>query len=774
MGGRDKQIFADGISLKRRQKIPRWSVLLIASIASSAISFAIVAGLQGHLVLQWASAQRHSTSTLTIDGTAISLAKNGPLAFRLGPGEHHLSATRPGYRNFIQNFSIAPSKTLSIVLDWVPTPAQEQSIVLEKLCPRVIYATQNLPVGPNREAVHSELTSLYFDALNPQIKSTAAKWLSIMPSPWDRNSALKQVSADDFDGAVWTTGDGRLRHAAEVTGLAIDPNSQLVFSCSADGHVLPWSLRWGTQAGKSWLHWTAVQSLAISPNGRWLATGGADGIVRTWDLKSQQLLWSDRPRGAILCLDFSSDSALLAVGSSDNRVRIWDTSSWSMQAQAAMGHRTSAVTFLESIGSLAIGDLYGNVKLWKRDTNTFVDRTGGPPIRAFCYDAANDELVGIGLNDQESRWKLSDNLPGVKVASGVVLAIDKAGQWRIVWNENNKQIKFLTTNEEPLKTFDFPADEPTTATFDGELQQLVIGTKSGKIFFLEMDGNSTVGTRKPNDDPLLSADVSPDQSRVVIGTSAGSIAVWDSFGRRLVYKKKLYNQPIKQAVFCDKNRAVVTTDDNQVVVETLGPKATTVRWTGHRPMAAGAMHDRIVFCRENIVVTRKLSETTETEYAIESPTALIVHPTKPLVIVGNRKGDISLIEYGGKPRTLANVSEAIEGLSFVDGNVFCFTTQNGSLFFADREDPTRVRQVDWTVPDWKPKSVGMLGTTPFVACGGRWAKINDDFTVTDCSPAGSSSANVILSPTSASSKYLLLNDGRGRLFIVDTDLPASD
>jgi WD40 repeat protein len=775
-----------------------WLAVPLALILSATIGLAVVFGLRGQVQINWPQSQRDWTSKLAIDGIELPLTGDEQLRYRVGPGSHQLAASRHGFHAIDQPFSVSPNHSVKIDLAWLPTEANQQTLDLESLAAKATAAISKLPIGQEYQDVRNDLTSLYFDALTPEVQEATTNYLKLLPSPLDRHPALSPELPYEMEGLAWTNGDGNLRHSSTVSGLVILPESKKVLSSGWDGQVMTWSLASGKQAADAWPHSAPLQALAVSADERWLATGGDDGILRVWDLKTRHLRWSDRQRGAILSLDFSANSELLAVGSADNRVRIWklnlkmfsDTEGdllgqiakagdeassneqadcMSLLAQAVMGHRTSSVVFCKNDSRLAIGDLYGNVKLWDRANNSFIERTGGPPIRTFYYDQAADTLVAIGFNLQECRWKLSDDLPGEKTATGVVLAADRDGQWRIHWDDRKKLLELRRQDTNPSRTYELSDGEPTAATFDAKLQALVIGTNSGKILLFDVAKESPIPTWQPSDEALQCADLSIDQSAIVTGNNLGDIAIWDSFLRRETFRKRLYDTSVEKVLFCDKKRCFIATDDLHVVVETLGPQPTTVRWTGKRPLAAGATHDLVVYCREHAIVVKKLSESAEKECVIDSPTAIAVHPTKPIAIIGDRRGQLFIVEHGSEPTPFGKVNDAIEDILFNENDDFLVTTEAGHLYRANRTQPSSVQEVDWRIADWKPKSIAMIAGEAVVSRGGRWAKINDDFSIAELKPVASQSANLQWPTTPHFSPYLFMLDGRGRFLVFNAE-----
>ncbi|MGQ9576993.1 MAG: hypothetical protein ACUVUC_16950, partial [Thermoguttaceae bacterium] len=76
---------------------------------------------EGTLVLNWPESER-AGGTLSIDGQAAELARSGPLEYPLPPGQHTLTAARPGYRTFEQLVRVQPGKREPVSPRWSPLP----------------------------------------------------------------------------------------------------------------------------------------------------------------------------------------------------------------------------------------------------------------------------------------------------------------------------------------------------------------------------------------------------------------------------------------------------------------------------------------------------------------------------------------------------------------------------------------------------------------------------------------------------------------------------
>src|SRR5262249_22658941 len=68
---------------------------------------------------------------------------------------------------------------------------------------------------------------------------------------------------------------------SQVTGLALSPDGQRLYSCGEDGGLRAWNL---TAAGSHWLARDAgvIRAIAVDPDGVTVWTAGADGVLRAY------------------------------------------------------------------------------------------------------------------------------------------------------------------------------------------------------------------------------------------------------------------------------------------------------------------------------------------------------------------------------------------------------------------------------------------------------------------------------------------------------------
>ena len=114
-------------------------------------------------------------------------------------------------------------------------------------------------------------------------------------------------------------------HGADVTSVAISPDSRWGLSGSADNTLRLWDLASGQCLRMFKGHLNCVSSVAICLDGRWGLSGSWDDTLRLWDLASGQCLRTFEGHSRMVTsASISPDGRLELSGSLDQTLRLWD------------------------------------------------------------------------------------------------------------------------------------------------------------------------------------------------------------------------------------------------------------------------------------------------------------------------------------------------------------------------------------------------------------------------------------------------------------------
>lgn len=153
-------------------------------------------------------------------------------------------------------------------------------------------------------------------------------------------------------------------HSANVSCLALSPNSPILASGGLDHTVRLWDMNTGDEVGLLPDIDGIVLSLAFSPDGQTLAVALEGGLVQLYDPVKRSVVRSfPRQDQPVLIVRFSPDGTRLATAGGDDQVagagevRLWDPASGEVKS-VLTGHRytVKALAFSPDGSRLVLGD----------------------------------------------------------------------------------------------------------------------------------------------------------------------------------------------------------------------------------------------------------------------------------------------------------------------------------------------------------------------------------------------------------------------------------
>ncbi|NLG99018.1 MAG: WD40 repeat domain-containing protein [Chloroflexi bacterium] len=106
------------------------------------------------------------------------------------------------------------------------------------------------------------------------------------------NSDLAASAGRDGAVMVWNTASGGLVRAVQsqpggpLTALCLHPNEQVLAGGRSSGEITLWNISTGRVIDRLHAHRQAVTGLALSPGGETLYSAGRDGTLQVWDLRT--------------------------------------------------------------------------------------------------------------------------------------------------------------------------------------------------------------------------------------------------------------------------------------------------------------------------------------------------------------------------------------------------------------------------------------------------------------------------------------------------------
>lgn len=167
---------------------------------------------------------------------------------------------------------------------------------------------------------------------HPILGLTGAHTSEILDVKFSHDGSRIAAASADRTISIWSVyGDcaniGQLKgHSKAVSCLAFSSNiSEILYSGSADGTLIAWSLATGEKQRRLRGHRAIVNCVSVTRSGpELLASGSDDGKVMVWDPQAKEPLDALEVGYPVTAVAFSEDASQIYVGGIDNQIHIYD------------------------------------------------------------------------------------------------------------------------------------------------------------------------------------------------------------------------------------------------------------------------------------------------------------------------------------------------------------------------------------------------------------------------------------------------------------------
>lgn len=298
-------------------------------------------------------------------------------------------------------------------------------------------------------------------------------------------------------------------------------------------------------------HGAPVTAVAIHPFGHVFASGGVAGKFKLWampDAPAQfglqvelhvPLLEVQAHEKKINALAFSPDGLRLVTASDDASARFWSLSGKPLGAPLLHDSAVRAVAFNPTTGMLVTGSAAGGIRWWSSSGELVrtMEGHGGSAVTALAFRPGGTLLVSGGADGSLTIWDVA-RMSAVGAAilahqgavntvafspDGVLFASGGDDEIIHVWDVNGAAVGVVRDHEGQVNSL----------VFRGDGHAIVSGSSDHVVLVSEVEKNVKQFGRllapqfKGIDDSVRSVAISPDDQRIVVGSSDSTVRTGD-------------------------------------------------------------------------------------------------------------------------------------------------------------------------------------------------------------------------------------------------------
>ena len=462
----------------------------------------------------------------------------------------------------------------------------------------------------------------------------------------------------------------------DILALAFSPDGTQLASGSRDTTIRLWDTTSGDElaalqrhTGKGW-----ITVLAFSPDGKILASGSTDKTVQLWDTTTGEPLTTLIGHiNSITTLAFSLDGTTLASASADGTIRFWNTETgtsilWSIETgtfipKRITGHtrRAKAVAFFKDNSTLATAAFNGMIAFWDLEASTINRQTIGH----------RDWLMALAFSPDGTKFASlsADSDLFFEPGSGPTLYTSKPDKMIRLTEVNTGRELASITNYISSHLVVFSPDGKTIASgSDGTIRVWNTAANTHIDINLSDPPNDSGGRYLFRTTSLA---FSPDGKKLVSGTMAGDVRIWDvDTGLALA---DLIEQHPRSKIERDANERTVTV--------TFGVAITALAFSPNNDHIAVGSREKI-----QLLGSEKQFRFKGTN---RDAAALVFSPDGAVLVSGTHAGEIELWDLvsGNKINTLDGHTRSVAMLVFSpDGKTLVSTGQDGTILVWDWDE----------------------------------------------------------------------------------------
>ncbi|PYH92523.1 WD40 repeat-like protein [Aspergillus ellipticus CBS 707.79] len=269
-------------------------------------------------------------------------------------------------------------------------------------------------------------------------------------------------------------------------------------------------------------------ALALSSEGFDLASVSKEGTIRIWSIASEEVKIIESEQNIIGALEFSADGTRLALGSLDI-VQMWDFTAGATE-RVLHGHVTcvKALAFTHDCKRLVSGSTYGRVHTWDLNLRQGGLDSSDPWFSQIATRRGGDKVLALMKDDTLESWALQAGRFEKKLMGmhgwGIIISPDET-KAAIRWGTMVQVWDIVDDNFEQV----IAGEWESACAFSPDSKKLVLCSKDDKtVQIWNLAHGLNEQTLRNNEQHPTVVALSPDGSKVVMGTYHDTVKIWDA------------------------------------------------------------------------------------------------------------------------------------------------------------------------------------------------------------------------------------------------------